>query len=153
MVKLVPSKKTAPKAIPYICALLYILVVVLCIFSIYYIYSKNNTFIVCLAGLVFDFLCLFIISRSFSWYKSAELKKTNDFVVYNVENIIGLLGRNITKYHIIRLDDMHKSGRNLIIRGYIDVFEPMQKASHTKKLVINDITDEGITLIEEFFNK
>ena len=153
MVKLVPSKRIAPAIIPYICAFLYVLVVVLSIVCVYCIYKHDTTWLVCIVGLIFDFICLFVISKSFSWYKSAELKTANDFVVYNVENIIGVLGRNTTRYHIIRVDDMKQTGKNLILKGYINVYEPMQKANHVKKIIINDITDEGVELISKYFDK
>lgn len=154
MVKLRPSKQVAPYYMPYLCTLLYLVDIVVILVAIICLIDKRIAdSAVGFGVVVFSFIVLFIFSKILSWYKYADLSISNDFVIYSVKDIINVLGKDITKYHIIRLDSYKVKNKDLIIKGYIDMFEPLCKPKHINKLVIRDITDEGLKLIIKFFNK
>lgn len=153
MVKLSPSKKVVPSSVPYICAMLYLFCGLFLIVSGVCLINKNLVglwFLVASAVLI---LILFILSKLFSWYKSAELQKAKDYVIYSVTDVVDVLGKNVTKYHIIKIDSYKIKGTELVIKGDIAVFEPLRKEKRINKLIVKDITDEGRQLILEFFGK
>lgn len=149
---LVPRKKVVPSFVPYICAVMYIIIVLLAIFGVANIVSNKTITFVCLIVVAVIVLSLIAVNYSFSWYKSAEIHKSNNFVSYDVVNVVSVLGRDITKYHIIRCDKFDWKGKDLIVHGDIEVFEPMSKGKHVKKITINDATTEVEDLLVKYFN-
>lgn len=144
-VELKPSKKVAPNWLPYFIAFVYVVGVVFIVITL----IKMQPYY--LAVTAFIGVVCFIISKCFSWYKSAELRTSNEFVTYEVENIIGFLGRNKTKYIIKNISSYEESPSVLKIVGDIEVFEPMSKGRTIKEIEIDDYTPESLKLIKDYF--
>lgn len=142
-----PKKRVAPAFVPWFCASMYVAIAASVIVSIL---MKNPIVLLVGAGLG---AILFIISRSFSWYKSAELRKTNKFLVYEVENILSMLGHTKTKYEIHSCTDVKLRGSTAIVFGNIREFEPLSKGRDISRVVINDANDEIKDYIMGYFQK
>jgi len=142
-IKLLPSKKPSPKWVPYAAAVGYVLVLVFAVMAwCFSLYLLIISFAVILA------LCF--VSRLFSWYTEAELRKTNSFLVYEVTNVIGVLGRDKTRYDIHSVDRVEKRGNRLFVWGDITCHEPMSKARKIKRVVIDDIIPDGEVLVSGY---
>lgn len=152
MIKLSPSRKVVPHFIPYICSLLYLIIVVSIIAGVVMLVQKNSLGLLSFFIAFLLILILFILDKIFSWYKSAEIYKGNSFINYNVTNVIGVLGRDVTKYHINNIDFYKWHNNDIIVYGDIEVFEPMMKPKHVKKIKINDATIEVGNLLINYFN-
>lgn len=141
----VKSKKpVAPVVLGYLCALAYVSVVILCVLAYF---LKKPYYICIVAGIIF---VLFLLSHGFSWYKQAELSKCNKFLVFEVQDIIGVLGRDKTKYHIYRVDSLEKKGSHYKLVGKIKMYEPMRKGKDLDSMKILDLTPEMVELIKSY---
>lgn len=141
----VKSKKpVAPAFLGYLCAGAYAGVVVLLIFS----YVLKKPYLICCAsGIV---AVLFILSKSLSWYKQATLSKYNKCLLFEVQDIVGVLGRDITKYHIYSVDSIKKHGSYYKLIGNIEMFEPMRKGKTIGSMKIPDLTPEMLEMLESY---
>lgn len=151
MIKLVPSKKVAPFFIPYICAGVYIAVVVLVVTGIINLVTGDTLTALILLGIsILTIALLVFVNFAFSWYKSAELCVYNNLLVYNITNIIGVLGKDITKYQIKSISSYKKKGKDLIVYGDIRVFEPMCKGKSVDKVIIYDINEDVVDMVNKY---
>lgn len=149
MIKIVPKKKVANEVLSYICAIVYIFIIIALFISLS---LRNSRFLA--AGVVSEVLMisfLVIVNFSFSWYRSAELKKGDKFLVYDIENIIGVLGKTRTRYEIKKVNSYKLKKNKLILYGDITVYEPLSKGAKCKKVIINDTTEESINYILSYF--
>lgn len=138
-----PSKKPAPPFIPFVGAVLYVIVAV---FIIVGVVDSFWFFIIPVVIIVF----LSVLSRLYSWYVSAEVRQTNEFDVYEVTEITNTMGHNKTKYHINRVSAVVRRGSSVIVYGDIVVFEPLRKGKEVKRCKILDASNE---IFLYFFNK
>ena len=142
-IKLLPSKRPAPKWIPYVCALGYVATAALAVVAL----KSNYYYAIPAMILIIVFMA---ISKMFSWYVSAEMRKTNKFLVYEVENIIGVLGHNKTRYDIYSISKIQERGTRAFVYGEIVSHEPMSKARNIKRVVVDDVTDEALELLRGY---
>ena len=138
------KKKSAPAFVPFICALMYVLVGVSIIIGII---NKNYLLWGSLSG--FTILILFIISKSFSWYLFAELESQKNELKYTVTDIINSLGNDKTIYTIYGVEDFDIKGSNIHIKGMITKKEPLRKEKSVNKVVIYDIPDDKIKIVKK----
>lgn len=147
-IKLLPSKKVAPVWLPYIASGVYILAAAFTVY--FYIHRMWLLMAICLPSV---FLVCQIISPLFSWYVSATLSETNKCILYTVRNLIRVLGHMESRYHICSVSSIKMGRRYVDVYGDIEVFEPMMKGKPVKKVRIEDITYEGVELLEKWRNK
>lgn len=142
--KIMPKKKVIPTFIGYISAVFIIALLVCFVFSI----VKRNVLIIALPIAVFAVYYI-IFNFGFSWFKSAELLQRNTYIEYRVQDIVSVLGKDITSYKIKKIDSIKYTKNDIIINGDITVQEPMSKVRGIHKVKIMDYTDE----VKEFFEK
>lgn len=142
--KIVPKKKVIPIFIGYISSVFIIALLVCFVFSI----VKRNVFIIALPVAVFAVYYI-IFNFGFSWFKSAELLQRNNYIEYKVQDIVSVLGKDITSYKIKKIDSIKYTKNDIIVKGDITVQEPMSKVKNISKVKILDYTEE----VKEFFEK
>ena len=142
--KIIPKKKVIPAFIGYISAIFVIMLLVCFIISI----IQRNVLIIGLPLVVFAVYYI-IFNFGFSWFKSAEILKRETYIEYRVQDVVSVLGRDITTYKIKKIDSIKYTKNDIIIEGDITVQEPMNKVKNISKVRILDYTEE----VKEFFEK
>lgn len=140
------KKRPAPRFIPYLCALLYVVIAVCVIACI----VTHLLWLLTIAGVVI--LCLFIISKLFSWYLHAELSKKGGKILYEITDIVDMMGSSKTTYHLQEVTSLTKKGTKGYLVGTFSLKEPFKKPTTVKKMIIQDISDEAIIFIKEEFS-
>lgn len=151
MIELKPSKRIASPFLGYFASVLYLVIAFLIGFLAYSIkYNKElstSLFVTVSCAVLIILSFLFIISNCFSWYKSATLSKINNCIVLEVEEIVGVLGRNKTIYKLDDIAKLERKGSNLIVRGCIRVLEPMSREKIVAYVKIHDITEDAYNFL------
>ena len=142
--KIIPKKKVIPAFIGYVSAIFVIMLLVCFIISI----VQRNVIIIGLPLIVFAVYYI-IFNFGFSWFKSAEILKRGTYIEYRVQDVVSVLGRDITTYKIKKIDSIKYTKNDIIIEGDITVQEPMSKVKNISKVRILDYTEE----VKEFFEK
>lgn len=142
--KIIPKKKVIPAFIGYVSAIFVIMLLVCFIISI----VQRNVLIIGLPLVVFAVYYI-IFNFGFSWFKSAEILKRGTYIEYRVQDVVSVLGRDITTYKIKKIDSIKYTKNDIIIEGDITVQEPMSKVKNISKVRILDYTEE----VKEFFEK
>ena len=142
--KIIPKKKVIPAFIGYVSAIFVIMLLVCFIISI----VQRNVLIIELPLVVFAVYYI-IFNFGFSWFKSAEILKRGTYIEYRVQDVVSVLGRDITTYKIKKIDSIKYTKNDIIIEGDITVQEPMSKVKNISKVRILDYTEE----VKEFFEK
>lgn len=142
--KIIPKKKVIPAFIGYVSAIFVIMLLVCFIISI----VQRNVLIIGLPFIVFAVYYI-IFNFGFSWFKSAEILKRGTYIEYRVQDVVSVLGRDITTYKIKKIDSIKYTKNDIIIEGDITVQEPMSKVKNISKVRILDYTEE----VKEFFEK
>lgn len=142
--KIIPKKKVIPAFIGYVSAIFIIMLLVCFIISI----VQRNVLIIGLPLVVFAVYYI-IFNFGFSWFKSAEILKRGTYIEYRVQDVVSVLGRDITTYKIKKIDSIKYTKNDIIIEGDITVQEPMSKVKNISKVRILDYTEE----VKEFFEK
>lgn len=140
--KITPKKKVIPAFIGYISAIFIITLLVCFIISI----VQRNVLIIGLPLVVFAVYYI-IFNFGFSWFKSAEILKRGTYIEYRVQDVVSVLGKDITSYKIKKIDSIKYTKNDIIIEGDITVQEPMSKVKSVSKVRILDYTEE----VKEFF--
>ena len=142
--KITPKKKVIPTFIGYVSAIFIIALLVCFVISI----AQRNVLIIGLPLVVFVVYYI-IFNFGFSWFKSAEILKKNKYIEYKVQDVVSVMGRDITSYKIKKIDSIKYTKNDIIITGDITVQEPMSKVKNISKVRILDYTEE----VKEFFEK
>lgn len=142
--KIIPKKKVIPTFIGYVSAIFIIALLVCFVISI----AQRNVLIIGLPLVVFAVYYI-IFNFGFSWFKSAEILKRGTYIEYRVQDVVSVLGRDITTYKIKKIDSIKYTKNDIIIEGDITVQEPMSKVKNISKVRILDYTEE----VKEFFEK
>lgn len=142
--KIIPKKKVIPTFIGYVSAIFIIALLVCFVISI----AQRNVLIIGLPLVVFVVYYI-IFNFGFSWFKSAEILKRNTYIEYRVQDVISVMGRDITSYKIKKIDSIKYTKNDIIIKGDITVQEPMSKVKNISKVRILDYTEE----VKEFLEK
>lgn len=142
--KITPKKKVIPAFIGYVSAIFIITLLVCFIISI----VQKNVLIIGLPLVVFAVYYI-VFNFGFSWFKSAEILKRGTYIEYRVQDVVSVLGRDITSYKIKKIDSIKYTKNDIIIEGDITVQEPMSKVKNISKVRILDYTEE----VKEFFEK
>lgn len=142
--KITPKKKVIPAFIGYVSAIFIIALLVCFIISI----VQKNVLIIGLPLVVFAVYYI-VFNFGFSWFKSAEILKRGTYIEYRVQDVVSVLGRDITSYKIKKIDSIKYTKNDIIIEGDITVQEPMSKVKNISKVRILDYTEE----VKEFFEK
>ena len=142
--KIIPKKKVIPAFIGYVSAIFVIMLLVCFIISI----VQRNVLIIGLPLVVFAVYYI-IFNFGFSWFKSAEILKRGTYIEYRVQDVVSVLGRDITTYKIKKIDSIKYTKNDIIIEGDITVQEPMSKVKNISKVRILDYTEK----VKEFFEK
>ena len=142
--KIVPKKKVVPAFIGYVSAIFIIALLVCFVISI----AQRNVLIIGLPLVVFAVYYI-IFNFGFSWFKSAEILKRNTYIEYRVQDVVSVMGRDITSYKIKKIDSIKYTKNDIIIKGDITVQEPMSKVKNISKVRILDYTEE----VKEFLEK
>lgn len=142
--KIVPKKKVVPAFIGYISAIFIIALVFCFVASI----IQRNVLIIGLPLIVFVIYYI-IFNFGFSWFKSAEILKRNNYIEYKLKDVVSVMGRDITSYRIKKIDSIRYTKNDIIITGDITVQEPMSKVKNISKVRILDYTEE----VKEFLEK
>lgn len=142
--KIVPKKKVIPTFIGYVSAIFIIALLVCFVISI----AQRNVLIIGLPLVVFAVYYI-IFNFGFSWFKSAEILKRNTYIEYRVQDVVSVMGRDITSYKIKKIDSIKYTKNDIIIKGDITVQEPMSKVKNISKVRILDYTEE----VKEFLEK
>lgn len=142
--KITPRKKVIPTFIGYVSAIFIIALLVCFVISI----AQRNVLIISLPLVVFVVYYI-IFNFGFSWFKSAEILKRNTYIEYRVQDVVSVMGRDITSYKIKKIDSIKYTKNDIIIKGDITVQEPMSKVKNISKVRILDYTEE----VKEFLEK
>lgn len=142
--KIIPKKKVIPTFIGYVSAIFIIALLVCFVISI----AQRNVLIIGLPLVIFAVYYI-IFNFGFSWFKSAEILKRGTYIEYRVQDVVSVLGRDITTYKIKKIDSIKYTKNDIIIEGDITVQEPMSKVKNISKVRILDYTEE----VKEFFEK
>lgn len=142
--KIIPKKKVIPTFIGYVSAIFIIALLVCFVISI----AQRNVLIIGLPLIVFVVYYI-IFNFGFSWFKSAEILKRNEYIEYRVQDVVSVMGRDITSYKIKKIDSIKYTKNDIIIKGDITVQEPMSKVKNISKVRILDYTEE----VKEFLEK
>lgn len=142
--KIIPKKKVVPAFIGYISAIFVIALIFCFVASI----IQRNVLIIGLPLIVFAIYYI-IFNFSFSWFKSAEILKRNNYIEYRLKDVVSVMGRDITSYRIKKIDSIRYTKNDIIITGDITVQEPMSKVKNISKVRILDYTEE----VKEFLEK
>lgn len=142
--KIIPKKKVIPAFIGYVSAIFIIALLVCFVISI----AQRNVLIIGLSLVIFAVYYI-IFNFGFSWFKSAEILKRGTYIEYRVQDVVSVLGRDITTYKIKKIDSIKYTKNDIIIEGDITVQEPMSKVKNISKVRILDYTEE----VKEFFEK
>lgn len=142
--KIIPKKKVIPAFIGYVSAIFIIALLVCFVISI----AQRNVLIIGLPLVVFAVYYI-IFNFCFSWFKSAEILKRNTYIEYRVQDVVSVMGRDITSYKIKKIDSIKYTKNDIIIKGDITVQEPMSKVKNISKVRILDYTEE----VKEFLEK
>lgn len=142
--KITPKKKVIPAFIGYVSAIFIIALLVCFVISI----AQRNVLIIGLPLVVFAVYYI-IFNFGFSWFKSAEILKRNTYIEYRVQDVVSVMGRDITSYKIKKIDSIKYTKNDIIIKGDITVQEPMSKVKNISKVRILDYTEE----VKEFLEK
>lgn len=142
--KITPKKKVIPTFIGYVSAIFIIALLVCFVISI----AQRNVLIIGLPLVVFAVYYI-IFNFGFSWFKSAEILKRNTYIEYRVQDVVSVMGRDITSYKIKKIDSIKYTKNDIIIKGDITVQEPMSKVKNISKVRILDYTEE----VKEFLEK
>lgn len=142
--KIVPKKKVVPAFIGYISAIFVIALIFCFVASI----IQRNVLIIGLPLIVFAIYYI-IFNFGFSWFKSAEILKRNNYIEYRLKDVVSVMGRDITSYRIKKIDSIRYTKNDIIITGDITVREPMSKVKNISKVRILDYTEE----VKEFLEK
>lgn len=140
--KITPKKKVIPAFIGYVSAIFIIALLICFIISI----AQRNVLIIELPLVVFAVYYI-VFNFGFSWFKSAEILKRNTYIEYRVQDVVSVMGRDITSYKIKKIDSIKYTKNDIIIKGDITVQEPMSKVKSVSKVRILDYTEE----VKEFF--
>lgn len=142
--KITPRKKVIPTFIGYVSAIFIIALLVCFVISI----AQRNVLIIGLPLVVFVVYYI-IFNFGFSWFKSAEILKRNTYIEYRIQDVVSVMGRDITSYRIKKIDSIKYTKNDIIIKGDITVQEPMSKVKNISKVRILDYTEE----VKEFLEK
>lgn len=142
--KITPKKKVIPAFMGYVTVVFILTLLVLFVISI----VEKNAIVVALPMLVFAIYYV-IFNFGFSWFKSAELLDKSTYIEYRVQDVVSVLGKDITIYKIKKIDSIKYAKNDIIIKGDITVQEPMSKVRSISKVKIMDYTEE----VKEFFEK
>lgn len=142
--KITPKKKVIPAIMGYVTVVFILTLLVLFIISI----VEKNAIVIALPMLVFAIYYV-IFNFGFSWFKSAELLDKSTYIEYRVQDVVSVLGKDITTYKIKKIDSIKYAKNDIIIKGDITVQEPMSKVRSISKVKIMDYTEE----VKEFFEK
>lgn len=142
--KITPKKKVIPAFIGYVSAIFIIALLICFVISI----AQRNVLIIGLPLVVFAVYYI-IFNFGFSWFKSAEILKRNEYIEYKVQDVVSVMGRDITSYKIKKIDSIKYTKNDIIIKGDITVQEPMSKVKNISKVRILDYTEE----VKEFLEK
>jgi len=152
---IVPKKKVLPAAIDYILAALYIAEVVLIILASIQMLVYGNiqlaiTYLSIFLGII---IVLFVISKSFSWFKKQTItiknNKLNIIVEDSISNKNSVGGE--TRVTIDRLDDIKKKGNDLILFGDITKIEMKHKSQPKKfKLFEAAFNDDCVEFLVKY---
>lgn len=142
--KITPKKKVIPTFIGYVSAIFIIALLICFVISI----AQRNVLIIGLPLVVFTVYYI-IFNFGFSWFKSAEILKRNTYIEYRVQDVVSVMGRDITSYKIKKIDSIKYTKNDIIIKGDITVQEPMSKVKNISKVRILDYTEE----VKEFLEK
>lgn len=142
--KITPRKKVIPTFIGYVSAIFIIALLICFVISI----AQRNVLIIGLPLIVFAVYYI-IFNFGFSWFKSAEILKRSTYIEYRVQDVVSVMGRDITSYKIKKIDSIKYTKNDIIIKGDITVQEPMSKVKNISKVRILDYTEE----VKEFLEK
>lgn len=142
--KITPKKKVIPAFIGYVSAIFIIALLICFIISI----AQRNVLIIGLPLIVFAVYYI-IFNFGFSWFKSAEILKRSTYIEYRIQDVVSVMGRDITSYKIKKIDSIKYTKNDIIIKGDITVQEPMSKVKNISKVRILDYTEE----VKEFLEK
>lgn len=142
--KITPKKKVIPAFMGYVTVVFILTLLVLFVISI----VEKNAIVIALPMLVFAIYYV-IFNFGFSWFKSAELLDKSTYIEYRVQDVVSVLGKDITIYKIKKIDSIKYAKNDIIIKGDITVQEPMSKVRSISKVKIIDYTEE----VKEFFEK
>lgn len=142
--KIIPKKKVIPAFIGYVSAIFIIALLICFVISI----AQRNVLIIGLPLIVFAVYYI-IFNFCFSWFKSAEILKRNTYIEYRIQDVVSVMGRDITSYKIKKIDSIKYTKNDIIIKGDITVQEPMSKVKNISKVRILDYTEE----VKEFLEK
>lgn len=142
--KITPKKKVIPAFIGYVSAIFIIALLICFVVSI----ARRNVLIIGLPLVVFAVYYI-IFNFGFSWFKSAEILKRNTYIEYRIQDVVSVMGRDITLYKIKKIDSIKYTKNDIIIKGDITVQEPMSKVKNISKVRILDYTEE----VKEFLEK
>lgn len=146
--KITPSKRIAPKWLPYVCAGLYVVVFILILVAIF-----TKTWQYCIV-IPFIVAILIVIDNSLSWYTDAKLYEERGRLIYDVNSVLDMMGHTLSHYEIKSISHVNfrKTGKT-IITGDCTLKEPCKKTRPVKKVVILDSSHEVEQLILKFENK
>ena len=112
--KITPKKKVIPAFIGYVSAIFIIALLICFIISI----AQRNVLIIGLPLVVFAVYYI-IFNFGFSWFKSAEILKRKTYIEYRVQDVVSVMGRDITSYKIKKIDSIKYTKNDIIIKGDI----------------------------------
>ena len=154
MLKYYPKKRIAPKFLAYFVTLLYIVCGILSISLFVFMLSSNfNNVFICFALLSAIVILLLVFNFSFAWVRETSLEEKKDKLIYCTYDIIGVMGKDVTKYTICSINDFKETRGKIKIKGKIFLKEVMSKEKVISSITIPYYSSEMRDLLKEFKNK
>lgn len=138
-----PRKKVVSAFVGYVTVIFILNLLVLFVVSL----ERKNVYYILLPMIAFAVYYI-IFSFGFSWYKHAEVTDKGKYISYSVQDVVDVMGKDITEYRIKGVDKLVVKGHDLVVYGNITVKEPMMKVKNVKKCRIFDYTEEIKDLLE-----
>ena len=138
------EKKTVSNFMPYLCAFFYVVVAVCIILSL----CHPESILICsIVGIPIS-IFLLVVGIKFSWYICAELKESDKGIIYEITEVLDMMGNQKTRYTIRKVSGVVVKKSKLIITGDITCKEPMCKEKSVKKLVIKDYNEKVLNFFK-----
>ena len=140
------SKKPAKPIFAYLGAVFYVVMLVCAIIGI-----KTSNILFGIPILVM-IIILFTWSRMFDWYLFAKIFEEKNQLIYEVTEIVDVVGHDTTRYEVDKIDKIKQKGKDVTIYGHIHVLEGLRKNKnkYVKSLKIFNCNDEAIALINKY---
>lgn len=154
MVKYIPKKKVANRALAYLASILYLIEACLMVCT-FICLIKDKLKIGLVSAIVFVLLlvALIILSVGFSWIRYYTLEVNNGKLIYKYYDVVDTFGKDMSVCTITELKEVKMSKKSIVLVGDIFVKEPLSKEKKYKSIELKGYNDEVFNFVKDFARK